>query len=94
VPKTGVVGIPEEAVVDRPPLPGDRRAALIGLADVITTDTVRDVLSIVTKTHFRFDGGADFVWETMSAIAHDCPDPAVRDQVLDLRRYFTLERSV
>lgn len=93
VPRTGDGGIPADSTIARPPLPDERRAVLTRLADLITTDIVRDVLGIVTKTHFRFDGGDEFVWDTLTAVARGCPDPEVREQVLDMKRYFTLERS-
>lgn len=86
-------GIPADRVVDRVPLADDARAALRRLADVLTLDNFREVFSIVVKTHFRFDGGDDFVWNTLTAIAEDCADPAVLAHALEQRRYYTLERS-
>ncbi len=86
-------GIPTDRVVARPPLADADRAALLRLAEVLTMDTFTDVFSIVIKQHFRRDGGDNFAWDTMTAIAHASADPAVLAHALELRRYFTLERS-
>lgn len=86
-------GIPADRIVRRPALSDADRAALLRLAEVLRMDTFSEVFSIVIKMHFRCDGGEDFVWETMTAMARGCPDPAVLPHTLELRRYFTLERS-
>jgi hypothetical protein len=94
VPAEGAgTGIPANRVVARPPLSDAERAALLGLANVLTIDNVREVFSIVIKTHFRRDGGDDFAWSTMFELARDCKDPAVLPHILELHRYYTLERS-
>jgi L-proline cis-4-hydroxylase len=85
--------IPADRTVVRPPLPDDLRARLLGLADVLTTDTFSEVFSIIIKQHFRYDGGENFVWDTITAIARACKDPAVLPHTLELHRYYTLERS-
>ncbi|MFC9436559.1 aspartyl/asparaginyl beta-hydroxylase domain-containing protein [Nocardia sp. NPDC057030] len=85
--------IPTSARVARPPLPDTRRADLFRLADILTIDNVREVFAIVIKSHFRWDGGPDFAWDTMTALARACPDPAVLPHVLELLRYFTLDRT-
>jgi hypothetical protein len=86
-------GIPADRLVTRPPLSDAERSTLRRLADVLTTDTFNEVFGIVIKKHYRFDAGEDFVWDTMTALARECPDPAVLPHTLELRRYFTLERS-
>jgi hypothetical protein len=86
-------GIPADRRVKRPPVTDADRAALMRLADVLTLDTFNDVFSIVIKKHFRCDGGDGFAWDTMTEIARACVDPAVLSHTLELRRYFTLERS-
>jgi L-proline cis-4-hydroxylase len=86
-------GIPAARRVARPPLSEADRADLMRLAKVLTMDNFSEVFSIVIKKHFRCDGGDDFAWDTMCALARDCEDPAVLPHTLDLRRYFTLERS-
>ncbi len=86
-------GIPVDRIVARPPLPGSDRVDLLRLADILTMDTFSEVFSIVIKKHYRHDGGENFVWETMAAIARGCKDPAVLPHTLERRRYFTLERS-
>jgi hypothetical protein len=86
-------GIPVDRRVSRPPLPEADRAHLQRLADVLTMDTFNEVFSILIKKHFRYDGGDDFAWDTMTALAGDCADPAVLPHTLELRRYYTLERS-
>jgi hypothetical protein len=85
--------VPADRVVARPPLPPTDRNALAELAGVLTMDTFNEVFSIVIKKHFRFDGGEDFAWEAMTALAQDCRDPEVLVRVRELRRYFELDRS-
>lgn len=86
-------GIPADRIVVRPPLTDADRADLFRLADVLTMETFSEVFSIVIKKHFRCDGGDDFAWNTMTAIARCCKDPAVLPYTLELLRYYTLERS-
>lgn len=86
-------GIPPRSVVARPPLSPREREALMALAPALNGDTYHDVFSMVIKKHFRFDGGPDFAWDTMAALAEACPDPAVRERVADKRHFFELERS-
>lgn len=86
-------GIPADRSVARPPLSESDRGSLLRLADVLTMDNFREVFSIVIKKHFRWDGGDDFAWDTMTAIARGCKDPTVLPHMLELRRYYTLERS-
>ena len=88
-----VDGIPADRRVNRPPLPEATRANLLRLADVLTMDNFGEVFSIVIKTHFRFDGGENFAWDTMTAIARACNDAAVLPHTLELLRYYTLDRS-
>jgi hypothetical protein len=85
-------GIPADRTVPRPRLSADERAMLSDLAGVLTMDTFNEVFGIVIKTHFRRDGGEDFAWETMAALARASADPAVLPHTQKLRRYFTLAR--
>lgn len=85
--------IPDDRTVARPPLPDRDRAHLLQLANVLTMTTFNEILSIVIKKHFRYDGGADFVWDTMISIAEAQDDPDVRAHAHELRRHYTLERS-
>jgi hypothetical protein len=86
-------GIPAGSVVPRPPLTARERADLAALARVLSTDTVDEVFAIVIKTHFRRDGGARFVWDTMAALARDSTDPDVAARIAEMHRHYTLERS-
>jgi hypothetical protein len=86
-------GIPADKAVARPPLAAADRADLRKLADVLTMDNFAEVFSIVIKKHFRYDGGDDFAWDTMTGLARDCKDPEVLPHTEELRRYYTLERS-
>jgi hypothetical protein len=86
-------GVPADRAVARPPLSDSDRANLLRLADVLTMDTFGEIFSIIIKKHFRYDGGDDFVWNTMTAAARACEDPAVLPHTLELHRYYTLERS-
>jgi L-proline cis-4-hydroxylase len=86
-------GIPDDRTVKRPPLVNADHADLMRLSDVLTMDTFSEIFSIVIKKHFRYDGGDDFVWNTMIAIARASADAAVLPHADELRRYYTLERS-
>jgi L-proline cis-4-hydroxylase len=86
-------GIPDERTVKRPPLTDADRSDLLRLADVLSMDTFNEIFSIVIKKHFRYDGGDDFVWNTMVAIARGSKDAAVLQHANELRRHYTLERS-
>jgi Aspartyl/Asparaginyl beta-hydroxylase/L-proline 3-hydroxylase, C-terminal len=85
--------IPEERTVRRPPLPEADRRRLLGLAEVLAMNTFNEVFSIVIKKHYRYDGGEDFVWDTMIAIARESGDPELLAHARELRRHYTLERS-
>jgi Aspartyl/Asparaginyl beta-hydroxylase len=86
-------GIPAERVVARPELPDSDRAGLMQLAGLLTMDNFGEVFGIVIKKHLRYDGGDDFVWDTMIALARGAKDPAVLQHALERHRYYTLERS-
>jgi L-proline cis-4-hydroxylase len=92
VDRGGPEGVRAESVADRPPLPDAERAALGRLAGVLTKDTFNEVFSIVVKTHFRYDGGPGFAWDTITDLARASSDPDVLPHALELRTYFTLER--
>ncbi len=85
-------GIPAERIVSRPQLGDDARANLLGLSCLLTKDTFAEIFGIVVKTEFRYDGGKNFAWETITEIAGNSKDPQVLAHVLELRRYYTLER--
>lgn len=85
--------IPAERIVTRPSMPPATRASIMGLAPLLSMDTVKEVFAVVIKKQFRFDGGENFAWDAMTAIARVCSDPAVLPHVLEMRRYFELERS-
>ncbi len=86
-------GIPDDRTVKRPPLTDAEYSELLRLAGVLTMDTFNEIFSIVIKKHFRYDGGEDFVWNTMTAIASAGKDSALLDHTNELRRHYTLERS-
>lgn len=87
------VGIPTDSLVRRPCLTDADRRELDQLATVLSMDTFGEIFSIVIKKHFRHDGGEDFVWDTMIAMATACDDARVRRHASELRSHFTLERS-
>lgn len=86
-------GIPADRVVKRPPLTDAGHAGLLRLADVLTMDTFNEIFSIVIKKNLRYDGGEDFVWNTIIDIARASQDAALLRHATELRRYYTLERS-
>jgi Aspartyl/Asparaginyl beta-hydroxylase len=91
--QTEDAGIPDDRTVKRPSLADADYADLMRLGDVLTMDTFSEIFSIVIKKHFRYDGGDDFVWNTMMAIAGASKDAAVLPHAAERRRYYTLERS-
>ncbi|TMM39813.1 MAG: aspartyl beta-hydroxylase [Actinobacteria bacterium] len=86
-------GIPADRILSRPPLRDAERADLLGLSKVLTMDTFDEIFSIVIKKHYRRDGGADFIWNTMTTLARDSADPAVLPHTTALLKHYTLERS-
>lgn len=86
-------GIAADRVVARPQLPDSDRADVMQLAAVLNMDNFGEVFGIVIKKHLRYDGGDDFIWDTMIALARGCKDPAVLPYTLERHRYYTLERS-
>ncbi len=84
-------GIPPECLRIRPPLDAARRAALVALADVVTPENLRDVLSIVIKESYFRDGGAGFVWQVFCEIAQRTTNAAVAAQIDEFYRRFLLE---
>jgi hypothetical protein len=85
--------IPESRIVPREPVSGSDLAALVALADVVTMDTLRDVAGIVIKTHYRKDGGPDFVWSTLEKIAQRSKHDTVREKITELHEFFVIDRS-
>lgn len=86
-------GIPAGSIATRPPLTETARAGLLGLAGVVTPDTLPEVFSIVIKHHFRYAAGPDFVWRTMHAIVEASGDRAVAAELGRQHRHYTLERA-
>jgi L-proline cis-4-hydroxylase len=86
-------GIPADRTVRRPPLPEADYARLLGLADVLEMNTFNEIFSIVIKKNYRYDGGDEFIWNTMIAIAGASKDPELLAYARELRRHSTLERS-
>lgn len=88
----GTGGIPADRIVPRPRLSEDARADLLRMSEVLTMDNFSEIFSIVVKSHFRYDGGDNFAWDTIIAIARASKDPAVLPHALELHRYYTLDR--
>jgi hypothetical protein len=86
-------GIPADRIVARPPLTDAERAELLGLSSVLTIEVFDEVFSMVIKKHFRRDGGDNFIWNTMIALARESRDPAVLPHTTEQLKHYTLERS-
>ena len=86
-------GIPEHSLVERPPLSDGQRDALLGLSGVIDCENLKEVFGLVIRKHYRRDGGQDFVWTTMRAIARASGDAEVGARIEELFRHCALERE-
>jgi hypothetical protein len=85
--------IPEDRIVPRDPVSESDLDALVRLADLVSMDNFRDVASIVIKTHYRKDGGPDFVWSTLERIAQESDSKEVREKISELHEFFVIDRS-
>lgn len=85
--------IPAERICRRPSLSDVELDAFLGLAKVISKDNWRDVFSIVIKAHYRVDGGASFVWDTLGRIGELSDDDYIRAKIPELHNYFLMERA-
>jgi hypothetical protein len=85
--------IPPDAVIERPPLSQDERAALHELAGVIDAVNLQEIFGIVAKKHYRRDGGPDFFWSTVDEIARRLVDDALRERIASLRAHFLITRG-
>lgn len=92
-PAENVGGVPARSLCAREPLTDQEYADLLALAPVVDNDTLWDVFSIVTKKHYRRDGGPEFVWKTICRIAELSNDEAINKRVQELYRYYLLERD-
>jgi L-proline cis-4-hydroxylase len=86
-------GIPRDALVDRPPLKPTEHAALLGLAGVVTLANLRTVIELVTRQLYNRAVPVSYVWDTLCAIADKAPDRAAARRLLELNRYYCLNRT-
>lgn len=86
--------IPHDRIVSREPLCESDMDALLGLAGVINMDNFRDIAGIVIKTHYRKDGGADFVWSALERIALNSGSKVVREKICGLKEFFVIDSPV
>jgi hypothetical protein len=92
LPLDGPGGIPASSICGRPPLTTQEREAVLELASIIDLENYRDVFSIVIKTHYRRDGGAHFVWETLLEIGARSGNEAVDHMIRSLHEHFLIDR--
>jgi hypothetical protein len=85
--------IPKESVCNRPLLSDAEAVALLSLASFIELDNLKDVFGIVTKKHYRKDGGDDFVWRTMREIGRRSDNPIVDQAIQSLHTHYALTRA-
>jgi hypothetical protein len=85
--------IPASSIRSRPAISYPERATLLSLASIADMDNLREIFGIVIKTHYRNDGGADFVWDTMGEIARLSNDDAIIAEVARLHKHCILERD-
>ena len=86
-------GVPDHAQVNRPPLGDHERAELLSLASVVDLDNLTEVFGIVIKKHYRHDGGANFVWDTMAEIGRRSGDTAVAGRIGELHEHCVSNRA-
>jgi hypothetical protein len=87
------VAVPPANLRRRPALTDAERADLLALSALIDVTNLRDVLAILTKAHYRKDGGPDFVWTTFREIGRRSGDPAVGAEVEAWHEYYMLTRD-
>lgn len=87
-------GIPPEAVIPRPKLTDIERETLLSLANIVDIHNYRDILGLVIKTHYRKDGGPDFIWDTMLKIGARSGDKAADAKIHELHEYFVISRPL
>ncbi|WP_410594763.1 aspartyl/asparaginyl beta-hydroxylase domain-containing protein [Amycolatopsis sp. lyj-23] len=85
--------IPERSLVTRPPLSEAERAALHGLAWLVTETSILDMFGIIAKTHFRRDGGEDFFWNTVANIRDRLTDSGLAAHLDNLHSYYVQSRG-
>lgn len=86
-------GIPESSTRHREPLTDAQRAAVLSLSSLINMDNLRDVFGIVIKTHYRRDGGRNYVWRAMEEIGERSGDEEIQAKIAELYEYYMIERE-
>jgi hypothetical protein len=86
-------GIPEDRKVTRPPMTARERDAILGLAGVVDMENLTDVFGLVIRKQYRKDGGENYTWDAIRAIARDSGDRAVRARVEELYQHCALARA-
>ncbi|MEV0642240.1 aspartyl/asparaginyl beta-hydroxylase domain-containing protein [Streptomyces sp. NPDC050619] len=80
-----------DRTVPRPEMSESERRAALDLARLIDSDNITDVFAILIRKQFRRDGGAEFAWEALSAVAEKSRNPEVESYVRRLKAQCTLE---
>ncbi|GAA4657262.1 L-proline cis-4-hydroxylase [Streptomyces chumphonensis] len=74
-------------VIDRPPLPAERRAAIGDLGKVVDRSNFKEFLFFLSKVHFRFDVPAEATYDWLTEIAASSGDRVLVDKAAELREY-------
>ncbi|KZN47808.1 aspartyl/asparaginyl beta-hydroxylase domain-containing protein [Pseudoalteromonas luteoviolacea] len=85
--------IPLENQASREMLSKQMRDQVNELSKVINFDNFREVISIVVKTHFRFDGGSNYIWDTLLHIAKVCENKAIGEKLHEMHHYMVIKRN-
>ena len=93
IPPRSDSGIPRDALIVRPPLTPGQRAALAGLAGLLSLDNHRTVIELVARQLYVSDVEIGFVWATLADLAERAADRAATERLRELEQYFRLERS-
>lgn len=85
--------IPQDSILARPPVSAELVAELVKLGRLIDMNNYREVFSIVIRKHYGFDGGENFIWDTMHKIAEASENVAVCRRINDMYTYFLEKRA-
>lgn len=92
-PSQATSGIPEDAIMARPPLTPSEQAAIAALGDLVDRYNYRDILAVLIRKAFTRDLPLQSVFDQLELMAERSGDPDLIDTLKRERLYFTIARS-